>query len=221
MNGKKSFLLYADLLHTIRHLTDEQAGQLFKHLLAYVNDENPVLENALLKVAFEPIKQSLKRDLRKYKEIKEKRSEAGKKSAEARKNKALRTKLTLVKSVEQNATNSTVNVNDNVSVNVNDTKKEKGKRKSGVRFSPPSPQQVDEYFLESGLDFEESKRESEKFCNYYESKGWLVGKVKMKSWKGAAANWLKRYQEYKKEKSSAKKEKSELTQQLEQRYGIN
>jgi len=26
--GKKSFLLYCDLIHTVKHLTDEKAGEL-------------------------------------------------------------------------------------------------------------------------------------------------------------------------------------------------
>jgi len=28
--------------------------------------------------------------------------------------------------------------------------------------------------------------------NFYESKGWLVGKAKMKNWKAAASNWIAR-----------------------------
>ena len=57
-------------------LTDEEAGKLIKHLLSYVNDEAPVLEDRMLEIVFEPIKQSLKRDLDKRQEIKKKRSEA-------------------------------------------------------------------------------------------------------------------------------------------------
>ncbi len=39
---KKGFLLYSDIIHTIEKLTDEQAGVLFKHILKYVNDLNPI-----------------------------------------------------------------------------------------------------------------------------------------------------------------------------------
>ncbi len=63
---KTSFILYCDIISTIGKLSDEQAGKLFKHILAYVNDNNPVLDDLLLEIAFEPIKQSLKRDLIKY-----------------------------------------------------------------------------------------------------------------------------------------------------------
>ena len=65
-NGKKSFVLYTDVHFTVQKLTDEQAGKLFKHILSYVNDENPVIDDLILQIAFEPIKQSLKRDLKRY-----------------------------------------------------------------------------------------------------------------------------------------------------------
>mgnify|MGYP001584935515 CR=1 FL=1 len=82
--NKKGFLLYCDLLHTVKKLNDEQAGKLFKHVLEYVNDLNPETEDILLQVCFEPIKQNLKRDLRKYESTCVKRSEAGKKGMEKR-----------------------------------------------------------------------------------------------------------------------------------------
>lgn len=82
--NKNSFLLYTDLIHTVKKLTDEQAGQLFKHVLEYVNDLNPQTDDILLQVCFEPIRQSLKRDLRKYENMREKKREAGKKGANKR-----------------------------------------------------------------------------------------------------------------------------------------
>jgi len=54
---KKSFLLYCDLIHVVEQLTDEQAGSLFKHILQYVNDKNPVSDSVITQIAFEPIKQ--------------------------------------------------------------------------------------------------------------------------------------------------------------------
>jgi len=77
MEKKKSFVLYCDIEPTIAKLTDDEAGKLFKHLLQYVNDKNPTLDDRFLDVVFEPIKQSLKRDLEKRSETKEKRAEAG------------------------------------------------------------------------------------------------------------------------------------------------
>lgn len=119
---KKSFVLYSDLIVSLEHLTFEEKGILFHHMLEYVNDKNPVLEDRLLLTAWKPIEAQLKRDLKKFEEVKAKRSEAGKRSAELR---ALKndeqnsTNSTSVESVQQCSTNSTVNDNDNVNVNEN------------------------------------------------------------------------------------------------------
>ena len=119
-DNKKSFVLYCDIIKTVDILPNETAGELFKHLLSYVNDEEPKTDNMLVKLAFEPIKQQLKRDLEKWEEIKVKRSEAGKRSA-AKRNKSQQNQQvsTSVESVEQTSTNPTVNDNVNVTVNVN------------------------------------------------------------------------------------------------------
>lgn len=120
--NKKSFVLYADLIKSIEHLTNEEKGILFNHLLEYVNDKNPVLEDRLILTAWKPIELQLKRDLIKFEEVKAKRSEAGKRSAELRalKNDEINlTNPTSVESVEQSLTNPTDNVNDNDNDNDN------------------------------------------------------------------------------------------------------
>lgn len=63
---KKSFLLYCDLKHTIDKLPDDTAGKLMKLILDYANGEFNEPDDLLLQVVFEPIKQSLIRDLEKY-----------------------------------------------------------------------------------------------------------------------------------------------------------
>lgn len=63
---KKSFLLYIDLIHTVSKMPDDKAGILFKHILDYVNDNNPVTDDLIIQLTFEPIKQHLKRDLIKF-----------------------------------------------------------------------------------------------------------------------------------------------------------
>ena len=54
------------------------------------------------------------------------------------------------------------------------------------RFMSPSLQEVKEYCLEreNGID-------AERFINFYESKGWMIGKNKMKCWKSAVRTWEK------------------------------
>ena len=52
------------------------------------------------------------------------------------------------------------------------------------RFTPPTVEEVRAYCEErmNGIDPEE-------FCDFYESKGWMVGKNKMKSWQAAVRTW--------------------------------
>jgi hypothetical protein len=127
--AKKGFILYADLLTVVEKLVLEDrknktnySGELFYHILQYVNDDDPIPINFIIDMSFEPIKLQLKRDLDKWEETRGKRSDAGKKSAESRrlKREQALTNLTSVKSVEQTLTNPTVNDNGNVSVTVND-----------------------------------------------------------------------------------------------------
>lgn len=100
--GKKSFVAYCDWENIFDMLSNEEAGLMVKHLFAYVNDKNPELEDRILKIAFEPIKLQLKRDLKKYKTIRERRSEAGRKGGEQTASK--RTKPKQIKANEANAT---------------------------------------------------------------------------------------------------------------------
>ena len=58
------------------------------------------------------------------------------------------------------------------------------------RFTPPTSAEVMDYMYEKGVN---SSTEPEKFIDFYESKGWVVGKAKMKCWKAAVRNWLKGY----------------------------
>jgi len=178
--NKKSFILYTDLLKVVEQLPDEIAGKLFKIILRYVNDVEVCVEDLLLKIAFEPIKLQLERNIVKWDVIKEKRSLAGKKSAEIKKQNS--TNSTHVESVEQNSTNSTVNVNDNVSVNVNGNVINKEREKKN--FSPPSLLEVQDFIIEKKYGVN-----AHSFWNFYESKNWMVGKNKMKDWKKAIAGW--------------------------------
>ena len=115
--GKKSILIYADTIKNIDHLTNEEKGVLFQHLLEYVNDMNPILEDRLILTAWKPLETHLKRDLKKWTDKAPERSEkarkAGLASAESRKLKA--TKSNSLVENELKPTKSTVNVN--VSVN--------------------------------------------------------------------------------------------------------
>ena len=54
----------------------------------------------------------------------------------------------------------------------------------GKRFAPPTVEEVAAYCLERGNDVN-----ADDFVNFYTSKGWMVGKNKMKDWKAAVRTW--------------------------------
>lgn len=119
MEGKKSFVLYSDLMDIVHELNDEQAGKLIKMVVDYVNDRNPTTDDQLINIAFKPIKNQLKRDLQKWESIKKKRSEAGKLGGRPRKQKeANKANAFFEKQTEaKKAVSVNVNVNDSVNNN--------------------------------------------------------------------------------------------------------
>lgn len=64
--------------------------------------------------------------------------------------------------------------------------------KGGARvFVAPTLSECSEYFASKGM----TGMEYQKFYMHYESKGWVVGKARMKNWKAAAAGWIMRKSE--------------------------
>jgi len=111
--NKKSFVLYCDLIHTIEKLSNEQAGELFKHILRYVNDKDPEPKDVVIDLVFEPIKQQLKRDLKTYENRAERSRENGLKGGRP---KTQKTQQVILKPKKPD--NDNVNVNDNVINNI-------------------------------------------------------------------------------------------------------
>lgn len=166
---KKGFLLYADLIHTIEKMPNDKAGLLFKHILNYVNDLNPVTDDLIVELTFEPIKQQLKRDLLKYKETKIDKSNGGKLGNLKRWHKDLHDKVVkneldineALEIANNRKTSHTdtmqsqpigqiaVNVNDNVNDNVINNNIEKRKLKFAETIKPF----VDKYGKENCNNF--------------------------------------------------------------------
>ena len=111
--NKKSFVLYCDLIHTIEKLSNEQAGELFKHILRYVNDKDPEPKDVVIDLVFEPIKQQLKRDLKTYENRAERSRENGLKGGRP---KTQKTQQVILK--PRKPDNDNDNVNDNVINNI-------------------------------------------------------------------------------------------------------
>jgi hypothetical protein len=178
--NKKSFVLYCDIIHTIEQLSDEQAGHLFKHVLYYVNDLNPETDNVITKIAFEPIKQQLKRDLVRYEKIRERNSLSARMRWDAN-------ACERIPNDAKNADNDNDNDND-----INIVLEQKAKKPK--RFTKPPVDDVRQYMAELNMN-----DMSQRFVDYYESNGWKVGKNPMKDWKAAVRTWKQQNNDKKQE----------------------
>lgn len=68
-------------------------------------------------------------------------------------------------------------------------RREEESREEDKRFAPPEYKLVHQYMIERNYD---SYSEAESFVDFYQTKNWMVGKNKMKDWKAAVRNWLKK-----------------------------
>jgi len=92
---------------------------------------------------------------------------------------------------------------------IQDKNKNKSKNKRGnvtvtlqKNFMKPTQKEVQDYLDEKGI----TSFDGQYFCDFYESKGWMIGSSKMKNWKAAVSTWLKRSGE----KNEPPKSKEEL-----------
>ena len=61
------------------------------------------------------------------------------------------------------------------------------KKRETSRFTPPPLSDIESYISEKNF-----KVDSNNFMDFYASKGWMVGKNKMKDWKASVRTWARR-----------------------------
>lgn len=105
-------------------------------------------------------------------------------------------KKTLISIVNYSIYQDNTNEKNTLKIQSNDTEitqkktnkndKEIIKNEKNVKnvFKKPSLEEVKAYIEEKGYSID-----AERFINYYESNGWMVGRNKMKNWKAAVSNW--------------------------------
>lgn len=82
---------------------------------------------------------------------------------------------------QQLNTNNKLNTKE---INYLINRKERVKEKNQI---PPSKELVESYIEENRLNVD-----ADRFIDYYDSKGWIVGKTKMKDWQATLRNWNRR-----------------------------
>ena len=179
---KDSFILYTEQKEVIDNLSDEDAGKLFKGIFEYALGNEPEFNN-LLKLVFIPIRQQLERNAKKYSEIREKRRIAGAKGGKQKI--ANQANANFAKQNQANhAVNVHVNDNDNVYLSKDKYKENNNTNSQKEKFKKPTMEEIKNYCLERKNSINPTQ-----FFDYYESKGWLIGKTPMKDWKAAIRTW--------------------------------
>ena len=182
---KSSFILYKDYWNHIKLLSIEQRGILLSAIMLYVVGEELPEMDGMTQMAFSFIKEQMDRDAEKFRSTVEKRREAGKLGGRPAKANAIDEKTKKANGFSEKQTKAKKPDNDTVTDTVTDIKKESKEKSQG--FSPPTRQDVAEYCRENGY----GNVDIERFIDFYSSKGWMVGKNKMKDWKAAVRNWAR------------------------------
>jgi len=87
------------------------------------------------------------------------------------------------KQIESNVTSRYSNALDKIRLDKDKNKKES----KSSRFAPPSLSDLKEY--SEAINY---RLDCQQFIDFYSSKGWMIGKNKMKDWKAAVRTWKKR-----------------------------
>jgi hypothetical protein len=170
---RESFTYYKSFAEGLKPLNDETYRRLSDALINYaLYDEAPDLEGLEMTV-FQSWKANIDASNRRKDNGKNGGRPKTEKNRTETENNRTKPKITEGKPNKKEK--------ENKKETITETKKE-----SIGRFTPPTPDQVREYIAEKGYSVD-----AEKFVDFYESKGWFVGKNKMKDWKAAVRNWAR------------------------------
>jgi len=198
---RQSFVFHRDWFDVISKRNDATRLEVYDAIMEKVFNNTSAQLSDLASVVMDFVLPQIDRDTQKWIDTREKRCRAG---AKHRGNQYVGrleqngTNGTNVPTLEQNGTNGTVSVSDSVSVSVDNISKdnviikEKEKEdKSSFKkknFVKPLVADVDAYVKEKGYHID-----AEMFFNFYESKGWMIGKNKMQNWRKAVVTWERKW----------------------------
>lgn len=176
---RDSMVFYRSFYEAIKDLPDVEMAQAFRAIAEYGLNGQEVECSGSANVALKMAKPQIDKNNVRY----ENGKKGGRKVSDDNQTET-KSNQSITKSNQ-----STTKVEPNVNVNVNDNdikKKDTSVSKEKVHFVPPTLENVIGYCREKGLEMD-----AQRFIDFYESKGWMVGKNKMKDWRAAARNWCR------------------------------
>lgn len=186
MKEKESFVFYRSFADSINFLPTNLQLPLYKAITAYALDlEEPdfstCADRYVLEALWAGIKPQLDANYQRYLNgCKGGAPKGSRNNPNGRRGKRTNRELT------ENKPNDNVNENDNV--NVNGNVREIGKADTPrKKFSKPTQEEVREYCREKNYPID-----ADRFCDHYDSNGWMIGKSPMKDWKAAVRTWARK-----------------------------
>ena len=180
-----------DYLEEMEALFDAEFGRLTRALLAYSMTGEKIALCGNERFYAKRVMAQEDRFKASYEDVSTARSEAGKAGAAARWQNG--------KGIFANGKDSTAilangkngNTETNTETETDTLPSDDGKRDSrAARFTPPTVEDVAAYVSEKGYHVN-----AERFVSFYQQKGWMVGKNRMKDWKAAVRNWETRWKD--------------------------
>ena len=167
--------IFVDYLDAIEPLGDAERGRLFTSLLTCARTGEAPQLGGNERFLFPMMRAQLDRDIAAMAGVSEARSKAAKASKSS--------KCEQMQQMQANAANADKSSKDkDKDKDKDDDKKGNGAREA--RFTPPSIEEVAAYCQERGNGVDAAR-----FVDFYSSKGWMVGKSRMKDWRAAVRNW--------------------------------
>lgn len=179
MAKRKHIPLFDDQLEILELLTDQEVGQAVLAAMRFMRSGAEADLTGGAGVVYQMLRAQFVRN--------QNDAAVGKKGGRPRKNPA-ETPVSEIETTKRNVTERNVTEQDGTEQNITEQNSTEGECSSaGGRFVPPTLDEVRAYVLQR-----RSPVEPQAFIDFYQARGWMVGKAPMRDWKAAcrsAESW--------------------------------
>ena len=185
---------YFSYYDSFQELEDTDRLAMYDGITSYgFYGNEPVLKSAIARACWKLIKPLLEKSRKNYENgIKGGAPKGSRNNPNGRRGKKEETNQELTEELTETNQELSYKENDKDKENVLVSNKPKPRTQS--KMKTPSLDEVVEYMISKGCVA--PKEEAEKFIDYYDAKGWVIGKAPMKRWRSAVNTWLRNVEKY-------------------------